>query len=156
MTLEVQSQDQARFQICSQLQRLHMNEQGLRDLNTRDRLSWRGPATELREALRECLDKLAPDEDVKKQRGFQVEPQAKGPTMQQKVRYVLISRGLSKKIAKATEDAVSGVEDIVSRFIRSTYDRANVSTHTMTTREEVVRLANYVRLSLCDLLEISE
>ena len=39
-------------------------EQAIRDLQSADRLSWRGPATDLRESLRETLDHLAPDADV--------------------------------------------------------------------------------------------
>jgi hypothetical protein len=34
-------------------------EQAIRDLGLRDRLSWRGPATDFRESLREILDHLA-------------------------------------------------------------------------------------------------
>src|SRR5262249_29121066 len=55
-------------------------EQALRDLSDTARKSWRGTAVELREALREVLDVLAPDEDVKGQSGFKLEPDADGPT----------------------------------------------------------------------------
>jgi len=44
-------------------------EQGLRDLPDEARVSWRGTATEFREALRETLDKMAP--------GFQVRERPK-------------------------------------------------------------------------------
>ena len=61
-------------------------QQAISDLQGAPRLSWRGPATDLREALRETLDYLAPDEDVKSMPGFRQEPGTNGPTMKQKVR----------------------------------------------------------------------
>lgn len=48
-------------------------QQALLDLATPDRLSWRGPATDLREALRETLDVLAPDDEAKAMPGFKLE-----------------------------------------------------------------------------------
>ena len=77
-------------------------EQALIDLAGPDRLSWRGPATDLREALRETLDHLAPDEDVVGGPGFKLEKDTSGPTMKQKVRYVLSKRGLSKSAERGS------------------------------------------------------
>ena len=57
--------------------------QGLADLSGPDRVSWRGTATEFREALRETLDHLASDEDVQRQPGFRLETGRAGPTMAQ-------------------------------------------------------------------------
>jgi hypothetical protein len=60
-------------------------EQGMVDLSNARRLSWRGPATDFREALRETLDHLAPDGDVRAQTGYKPDPntgsddEAKGP-----------------------------------------------------------------------------
>src|SRR6185369_10239082 len=45
-------------------------EQASRDLKASYRLSWRCPATDLSEALREALDQLAPDEQVERQPGY--------------------------------------------------------------------------------------
>jgi hypothetical protein len=54
--------------------------------------TFRGTASELREALRETLDHLAPDEDVMKAPGFKLERDRKAPTQKQKVRFILRSR----------------------------------------------------------------
>ncbi|UHH09847.1 hypothetical protein LU699_16565 [Luteimonas fraxinea] len=129
-------------------------EQALIDLRTENRLSWRGPATDLREALRKVLDQLAPDEDVKVAPGFKMEPDARGPTMKQKVRYVLKNRRVSKSISEPTENAATAVEEALGTFVRSVYTRSSVSTHTSTSRDEALRVLDLVRVVLCELLEV--
>jgi len=129
-------------------------EQGLRDLRAGDRLSWRGPATDFREALRETLDHLAPDDAVKATPGFRPEPQTDRPTMKQKARFILRSRGTASGQMLPLEDAVSAVEASISAITRSVYTRSSVSTHTPTSQQEVIRVHRWVRLVLCDLLAI--
>jgi len=129
-------------------------QQALVDLQGETRSSWRGPATDLRESLRETLDHLAPDADVIAMPGFKAEPNTNGPTMKQKVRFVLKSREVSKSVADPAEDAANVVETIVGSFVRSVYTRSSVSTHTPTDKKEVTRLLQYVRLVLCELLEV--
>lgn len=130
-------------------------EQALIDLRGKERLSWRGPATDLREALRETLDHLAPDKEVEKQEGYKKEADTKGPTMKQKTRYILLSRNLGKSTSATTEDAVSTVEELLGSFVRSIYVRSSVSTHTPTDKNEVLRIRDLVRIALCELLAIS-
>lgn len=129
-------------------------EQALIDLSQDQRSSWRGPATDLREALRETLDKLAPDAEVTAAPGFKQEKDAHGPTMKQKVRFILKSRNTSKSIAATTEDATSAVDEAIGMFVRSVYTRSSVSTHTPTSKDEVVRILNLVRVVLAELLEV--
>jgi len=129
-------------------------EQAVHDLTATNRFSWRGPAADLRESLRETLDHLAPDGDVMAQAGFKLEKEATGPTMKQKVRFVLRSRGVSKGAMEAPEAAVEGVETVVGTFVRSVYTRSNISTHTPTDKNEVMRVRDWVRTALCELLEI--
>jgi len=129
-------------------------EQALIDLDGPDRKSWRRPATDLREALRETLDHLAPDKDVTSQPGFKLEPDAKGPTMKQKTRFILVNRGLSKTLSETPEKAVDSIETAIGSFVRSVYRRSSVSTHTPTVRDEVLRVRDWVRIVLCELLEI--
>jgi hypothetical protein len=129
-------------------------QQALLDLEATERFSWRGPATDLREALRETLDVLAPDEVVTAMPGFKLEKDARGPTMKQKVRYVLKSRDVPSGSIAAPEQAAQGVEDIVGGLTRSVYNRSSVSTHTSTSRSEVGRIHAWVRVVLCELLEI--
>lgn len=128
--------------------------QAMADLQTEGRFSWRGPATDLREALRETLDYLAPDDEVAKSDGFKLESGTSGPTMKQKVRHILKKRGISKTLASTPESAVESVETAVGSFVRSVYNRSSVSTHTPTDKHEVLRVRDWVRVSLCELLEI--
>jgi hypothetical protein len=130
--------------------------QALTDLIADSRLSWRGPATDLREALRETLDHLAPDKEVIDGDGFKLETGASGPTMKQKVRYILKKRGISKTLASTPELAAESVETAVGSFIRSVYTRSSVSTHTPTEKDEVLRVRDWVRVTLCELLEVRE
>jgi hypothetical protein len=129
-------------------------EQALRDLKLEDRLSWRGPATDLREALRETLDHLAPDNDVQTAPGYKPEPDAKGPTMKQKVRFILRNRGVARAAAGPAEEAAGSVEEAIGSFVRSVYTRSSVSTHTPTNKSEVLRVLDFVRVVLCELLEV--
>lgn len=129
-------------------------QQAVTDLKGADRVSWRGPATDLRECLRELLDHLAPDKDVESAAGFQPEPDTRGPTMRQKVRYILVKRGVSKTGAKPAENAAQSVDDIVGTFVRSVYQRSSVSTHTPTDKNEVLRIQTFVRACLSELLEV--
>lgn len=129
-------------------------QQAISDLQSASRLSWRGPATDLREALRETLDYLAPDEDVKTMPGYKQESNTNGPTMKQKVRFVLKNRGASKAVSGPAESAIDGVEESLGTFIRSVYTRSNVSTHTPTDKTEVLRVRDLVRVVLSELLEV--
>jgi hypothetical protein len=86
--------------------------------------------------------------------GYKLEPDAKRPTMKQKVRYILRKRGFGSGQLAASESAVEGVEGIVGGLVRSVYTRSSVSTHTATERSEVNRIHAWVRLVLCELLEL--
>lgn len=89
-------------------------QQALLDLGGGDRLSWRGPSTDLREALRETLDLLAPDADVMASAGFKLEGDAKRPIMKQKVRYVLKNRGVPSGAMETPESAVVGWKNLLA------------------------------------------
>jgi len=128
--------------------------QALDDMEAHERHSWRGPATDLRESLRETLDVLAPDPDVEATAGYKLEPDAKRPTMKQKVRFILRNRGVASGQMTTPDSAVQGVEDMLGGLTRSVYTRSSVSTHTPTTRAEVLRIHAWVRLVLCELLEL--
>lgn len=129
-------------------------QQALTDLSGPERVSWRGPATDLREALRETLDHLAPDKDVVAQAGFKFEKDTTGATMKQKVRFVLRNRGLGKSDTAPPEAAADAIEEVVGSFVRSVYTRSSVSTHTPTDRREVLRVRDWVRVTLAELLSL--
>ncbi|MBL8572839.1 MAG: hypothetical protein JNM13_04105 [Hyphomicrobiaceae bacterium] len=128
--------------------------QAMVDLQQETRLSWRGPATDLREALRETLDHLAPDAAVKGAPNYAQEPGTNGPTMKQKVRYILSQRGRGSSQTAPAENAVKAVDELLGGFVRSVYTRSSVSTHTNSTRDEALKVRSFVRVALCELLEI--
>jgi Predicted pPIWI-associating nuclease len=124
------------------------------DLAADDRVSFRGTANELREALRELLNHLAKDEDVQKQTGFKLESGQTKPTMRQKVRFILRARGVSATAAEVPGNAVSLAEEIIGKLTRSAYNRSSLSTHVSTDRGEVRQMKMYVDGVLAELLEI--
>lgn len=129
-------------------------EQALLDLASLDRMSWRGPAADLREALRETLDYLAPDKEVEESSGYRRAADTNGPTMKQKVRFILRSRGTARTTSAPSEDAAESIDSMVGQFVRSVYNRSSVSTHTATDRNEVLRILDFVRVVMCELLEV--
>jgi Predicted pPIWI-associating nuclease len=118
-------------------------------------LSFRGPALELREVLREILDHLAPDKDVMQGAGFQIEKGRSGPTMKQKVRYILKKRGDGKTKASSPEDSVSTVDVMIGELTRSVYDLGSLATHVSSERRQVVQVKRYIEAVLHDILQIS-
>lgn len=132
----------------------HSYEQGIRDVESGDRISWRGTAAEFREVLREVLDYLAPDEEVIGQEGFRLESDQTGPTMRQKALFVFRSRGASEAARRAPQDAINVVEQSTASFVRSTYQRGSVSTHGSPTHDDVNRVRRFVGVALAELLEV--
>jgi len=127
-------------------------KQAIIDLGDKDRISYRGVANEFREALRETLDHLAPDNDVEAQPNFKYEKDKTTPTMKQKVRYIFKARGLASNAIKVPENAVEIIEDRVASFARSTYERSSISTHVASSRNEVLQMRNYLNAILAELL----
>ena len=130
-------------------------QQGLNDFSDQDRRSWRGTAVEFREALREVLDQLAPDEQVRVQPGYKQEPDTDSPTMKQKAVFVLKSRRPKDPQVKAFAEAIDIVENLIGKFVRAVYTRSTLSVHTASSRDEVGRIRDYVSLVLVELLEVS-
>jgi hypothetical protein len=129
-------------------------KQVLLDLQDSNRISFRGTAAEMREVFREVLDSLAPDIDVMGRPGFKLEEKCSGPTMRQKVVFVLDSRGGPKSAQKTAVDAATVVENTIGTFARATYERASLSTHISCSREDLLQLKMYVDAVLGELLEI--
>lgn len=130
--------------------------QGILDLQAHGRLSYRGTASEFREALRETLDHLAPDKEVVKQSGFKLEEKQTKPTMKQKVRFVLTSRDRNNTQRETAEKSIDLIESLAGEVARAVYNRASLATHVETARKEVQQVKRYVDTVLFDLLEISE
>jgi hypothetical protein len=129
-------------------------EQGLIDLCDSRRKSWRGTILEFREALREVLDRLAPDEDVKMEQPFGPEAGTKRPTMRDKTLFILRSRGLRSSQIEPTGKATEGVEQIVGGLVRSVYDRASTGVHTEVGIAEAKKVKDWVTMVLLELVEV--
>ena len=129
-------------------------EQGIRDLSSGERVSWRGTVVEFRESLREALDYLAPDADVMSMPGHTPQKGTSGPTMKQKALFILKSRRTPSPTIKSVVDTVVLVDDRVSSLVRSVYQRASTATHGTVDKNEASRIRDYVFLVLAELLEI--
>jgi len=127
--------------------------QAVSDLGDDDRLSYRGVAAELREVVREVLDRLAPDAAMQ-EAGIKIEKDQKGFTQKQKVRHILRSRGLTENARKAPEQSVELIEELTASLTRSVYVRGSISTHVGSPAEEVRQLKLYADGVLGELLEI--
>lgn len=128
--------------------------QAIIDLADDSRLSFRGPALELREALRETLDHLAPDSEVTGAPGYAEEKGRPGPTMKQKVRFILKARGQSKSSSEVPEQTTTTIDEMVGTLTRSIYDRSSVATHVASERRTVMQIRRYVLAILHDILEL--
>lgn len=129
-------------------------QQALRDLSDSERLTFRGPATDLRECLREVLDHLAPDSAVAKAPGFKLEEKQSKPTMKQKVRFILKAREVGDTSRETPEKAVETVEETIALLARSVHRLSSVSAHVVQERQTVVQLKRYVDSVLLHMLEL--
>jgi hypothetical protein len=128
-------------------------EQVLRDL-TGSRISWRGTAAELREVLREVMDHLAPDQQVKDAPGFQFEGEQTKPTQRQKVRFILKARRAGSSAIDNVEETLETVDAAIASLARTTYTRGAASTHTAPVSQEIRNLKRYTDAVLAELLVI--
>jgi len=131
-------------------------QQGLNDLSSTDRVSWRGTVVEFRESLREVLDHLAPDKDVMSMPGYEPEKDTRGPTMKQKVMFILRSRQTPESKSKPLAADVAVVDELVGNMVRSVYQRASKATHVAADKKEASRVRDYVLLALSEILEVTE
>jgi hypothetical protein len=128
--------------------------QAIADLADDNRVSFRGPALELREAFRETLDHLAPDADVEGAEGYKREPDRNGPTMKQKVRFIRKARGQSKSSGAVPEQTAMTIDELIGSLSRAVYDRSSVATHVGTERKAVLQIKRYVVAILHEILEV--
>jgi hypothetical protein len=124
--------------------------QALHDLQDAKRVSFRGPAFELREALRETLDNLAPDDEVMAVLGYSQEGKS-GPTMRQKVRFIMKKKG-KQSSSEAPEQAVIAFEEAIAKLTRAVYERSSGAAHAGGEREKVAQIRRYVVAIFHDIL----
>lgn len=128
--------------------------QALVDLADPNRISFRGAAAEMREALRETLDHLAPDKEVEAVKGYAHEKDRTKPTMKQKVRFILKARGQSKSASEVPEQTVRTVDELIATLTRSVYEKSSVATHVATERKTVQQLKRYIATILHEILSL--
>jgi hypothetical protein len=143
-------------EICEKLHKIAPSaalsyRQAALDINDAGRISFRGSALELREALREVLDHLAPDVEVTGAEGYQQEPKRSGPTMRQKVRFVLKNKN-KRSVSDAPEHAVDAFEEAMANFTRAEYERGSKETHSAGSRDKVIQLRRLVVTVLHEVL----
>ena len=107
-------------------------QQALRDEDA-NRLSYRGVASELRETVREVLDRLAPDKDLQGA-GVKIEKDQSGYTQKHKVRHILRSWGVGETARKVPEQSIQLIEELTASLTRSVYERGSVSAHVASPR----------------------
>jgi hypothetical protein len=127
-------------------------KQAILDLKDDSRVSFRGPALELREALREILDHLAPDREVTAAPGYVQEKDRAGPTMKQKVRFIMKKQG-KRSSSDAPGQAVTAFEEAIAALTRAVYERSSQATHVASERQTVVQLRRYVVAILHEIIE---
>ncbi len=157
----VSSTSQQEQQLISTIEKLVPSaamsyRQAILDSGDATRYSYRGPANEFREALREVLDHMAPDSDVKAQPGFALEADQTQPTRRQKVRYILNARRIPRPAAQVQEDLVDVIDNKVAGITGATYTLANVGAHIETGRIELLRIRRYTLLVLSEILSIPD
>ncbi|MBU5422904.1 hypothetical protein KQI48_09520 [Cellulomonas hominis] len=126
-------------------------EQCLRDLNDPTRLSYVGPAGELREVMRATIQQLAPDEAVRRQPWFKGVQQGNktNPTQAERARYAVQQRGGSPDQVKEIDGLV---EASVGRISRDTYTSSSKSFHAGAAQEQVRKLTGWVFAVLDEVL----
>jgi hypothetical protein len=131
-------------------------EQGVSDVET-SRLSYRGPAAEIREVLTYVLHRLAPNAAVMatnwyqeaRRTGAREEPT---PTRAERTKFILRSQIGDSASTEAAESYMSMVEERLGHVIGRTFARSNAATHAGAERDELIRLLPYINALLRELL----
>jgi hypothetical protein len=126
-------------------------EQALRDVNDHTRLTYMGPAGEVREVMRAAIQIFAPDEEVKAQPWFKGHEQGGkvNPTQAERIRYAVQKRGGSTDQVKGTDEVI---DKLVGQIGRETYSVGSKAFHAGVVRRDVEKLAGWVFTVLGEIL----
>ena len=83
--------------------------------------------------------------------GFVQEKQTPGPTMRQKVRFILKKRDGAS--TDAPEQAATAFEESIARLTRAVYERSSKATHVAGERQAVVQLRRFVVAIFHEIIE---
>lgn len=128
-------------------------EQALRDLADDHRVSYRGTANELRSAVWEVLERLAPDERVSAAQGFTLEKDQQTPTRKQKARFILRGR-LGGTACQTPEASLELIELQVANLTAGLYNRSSSSSHIEAEQGEIRQIKMYVDAFLAEVLQV--
>jgi hypothetical protein len=126
-------------------------DQALKDLNDQSRLSYVGPAGEVREVMRAAVQLLAPDDEVKKQPWYVGIEQGgkRNPSQAERIRLAVQRQGGTKDQVK---DIDGLVDELVGQIGRRTYTMASSAFHAGTMQARVRKLAGWVFAVLDEIL----
>jgi Predicted pPIWI-associating nuclease len=118
-------------------------EQALRDLNDHTRLTYLGPAGEVREVMRAAVQLLAPDDEIRKQPWFQGIDQGgkRNPSQAERIRYAVQQRGGNKQQAKGADELI---DQLVAQIGRQTYQAGSSALHAGAVQARVRKLTGWV------------
>lgn len=126
-------------------------EQALKDINDHTRISYVGPAGEVREVMRATVQQLVSDEDVRKQPWFQGIEQGgkRNPSQAERIRLAVQQRGGSNDQVKGTDELI---DKLVGQIGRQTYSAGSSALHAGTLQAEVRKLTGWVFALLDEVL----
>jgi len=117
------------------------------------RLSYKGTSCELRAVIELVLDKLAPDEEVRKR--YKPEPQTGRVSYSNRARFILQERrSRDVQEVKKCAETIDLIDETVGNILRGVHKRASTVVHTGAADElqELQRLHRYFRAIMSDLL----
>jgi hypothetical protein len=126
-------------------------EQALRDINDHTRVSYVGPAGEVREVMRATVQLLANDEDIRKQPWYKGIEQGgkRNPSQAERIRFAVQRRGGSNDQIKGTDELI---DKLVGQIGRQTYSAGSSALHAGALQAEVRRLTGWVFALLDEVL----
>ena len=126
-------------------------EQALRDLNDHSRLSYVGPAGEVREVMRATVQLLAPDDEIRKQPWYLGIEQGgkRNPSQAERTRYAVQQRRGSKD---QVQDIDGLIDELIGQIGRRTYAVGSGAFHAGADRDAVWKLTGWVWALLDEVL----
>lgn len=126
-------------------------DQALRDLNDPNRLSYMGPAGEVREVMRATIQKLAPDDSVRLQPWYKGVPQGNktNPSQAERTRYAVQQQRGSEDQAREL-DAL--IDQSIAKITRETYASGSSALHSGAAQKQVRKLSGWIFAVLDEVL----
>ena len=132
-------------------------DQAVLDVADEERISYRGPAAELREILTGVLHKLAPNKEVESTDWYKAASKSgtrkeATPTRAERTKFILRSRAKGATATDAAESYMTSTEERLANVVNATYKRGSAATHGGSERDELLQLLPYVNALLRELL----